>query len=439
MLVNTSEDNSDEGIYLKVTAGGNSNIISISLSDSFILGKSDISEKWFIGWGSNIPLYDAGNENLRKIVKINTADKTIILGDILRGKGFPANGQRIVLWNTCPSGFKKKRKEPIINPSLWNDLSGKNIGLGALEYDSDSSRWAMFIQGIDTGPSNVYIAVSTNLIDWLPFNNGKPVFSEKDFILTGWAGYSADGKNRQSAMIGDIIYNNNEWIFVLYGFDRYGKKHIGLAFSGSLTAKVYNINNKASISPGKQGEWDQAGCFSPKIIKYKDKFLIFYDGIDSDGNENTGLAVSDNLLEWKKFTGNPVFCQHSGWQSATYNCEPTYISCRNDSIFLVLAGSKAFRAGFWHHYITGRMYIDRSGNVGDIQLGAFLSTDGGKTFIPHANNPVFCTDYSDIFENDHSGCTLEFIETDSSVFLFYYAKSNDLQKNYNIFVREKEK
>lgn len=83
--------------------------------------------------------------------------------------------------------------------------------------------------------------------------------------------------------------------------------------------------------------------------------------------------------------------------------------------------------------------MDKSGNVNDTELGVFLSTDGGKTFIPHENNPVFINDYSDINENDHLGGNFELIKTDTADFIFYQAKTNTPRLKYNIFYRVKKK
>src|ERR1043166_9675214 len=101
-------------------------------------------------------------------------------------------------------------------------------------------------------------------------------------------------------------------------------------------------------------------------------------------------------------------------------------------------GTKQFKMGAWEHYITRRMYMDISGNVDDAQLGVFLSTDGGKHFTAHSNNPVFVNDYSDKYENEHLGGNFKLIKTDSLIYLFYQAKSSYEGSKYNVLLRTRK-
>jgi len=135
---------------------------------------------------------------------------------------------------------------------------------------------------------------------------------------------------------------------------------------------------------------------------------------------------------------DPVLDQHIGWRGASFTTEPSYAECNGDTVIFLAAGAKKFQESYWHHYITHRSYMDRSGNLNDAQLGAFISTDGGKTFKPHPNNPVFVNSYSDRFENEHMGGNFEVIKKDSRSYIFYQAKSSSGGMKYSIFLRSKQ-
>ena len=85
------------------------------------------------------------------------------------------------------------------------------------------------------------------------------------------------------------------------------------------------------------------------------------------------------------------------------------------------------------------MYLDVSGNVDDTQWGKYLSTDGGKTFVAHSQNPIFTNDYSNIYENEHMGINFKRIETDTADIILYEAKSSFEGLHYNIMLRSKTK
>jgi len=101
----------------------------------------------------------------------------------------------------------------------------------------------------------------------------------------------------------------------------------------------------------------------------------------------------------------------------------------------MIGGVKKFKMNRLHRFINFR----NSGNIGDAQLGLFLSTDEGNSFIPHKNNPIFTNDYSNKFENEHMGGNYKLIKTDTADYIFYQAKSSYQDPKYNIMSRIRRK
>lgn len=429
MIVNKEQDNDLEGTYLKVISKKNTDTIKINLPDNFYINTSNFKQ-WVIGWGCEVPLYDAGVENIRAIDSI-LPDSTFVLGKLLRGSGYPKNEQNIVFWNINPSGFEKEQPEAVFDIKKINGFHGKSIQFGGMVYDSTISSWVMFYNECDNDTVNTYAAVSDDLLHWAPEKSGKAQFTPGDFKNINWA----NGNPLQTALVSDIIWFNNKWYIFMDGYDASGKRNIGLAIADKLQGP-YDIRKLALISPGTKGSWNDKSCFFAKICRYKDKFIMFYDGRNSNGEENIGTAYSYDLVIWTEYKNNPVIKSHDGWRSSLNTSEPAYIEVRGDSIFLLVAGAKKFKMGFWHHYFTRRMYMDKSGNVDDTELGVFLSTDEGKSFVPHKNNPVFVNKYSDAGENGHLGACFQVIKTDTASYIFYLAKAEN--GGYNIFLRSKK-
>lgn len=438
MIINTEQDNTIEGNYLEVISGGGTANIVVNIPSDFYLTQDDCSN-WLVGWGSDKPLYDAGFENLRTIKSFNVNTKTVVLGELKRGSGFPENNHRIVFWNTRPSSFYKEIREAIIDPSLWPEFKGESIGFSSVVFDSITGMWTIFINEVDTDYVQIYTAVSTNLRNWSAGNEGKALMTGEDFKNVWWAGKDKSGTIIQSAIISDVIFKDGVWYFFMDGYDEYGKRHIGLVTSEKSIYGPYTVQPDPLISPGSKGDWNDESCFYAKVTAYKNSFIMFYDGRNSSGEEAIGMATSTDLVNWTDYEKNPVLSQHSGWRSSATSSEPNYIEVRNDSIFLMVSGVKKFKMGFWHHYFTRRMYMDKSGNVNDAQLGVYLSTDGGVTFTASPNNPVFINDYSDPWENDHMGGNFELIKTDTADFIFYQAKTDDPKLKYSIFYRIRTK
>tara|TARA_B100000809_G_scaffold264379_1_gene320048 strand:- start:4749 stop:6176 length:1428 start_codon:yes stop_codon:yes gene_type:complete len=439
MILNSEQDNTIEGNYIVVERLLDlDSSIYLKIPKNFFINKHNC-ENWVLGWGTNIPLYDAGSENIREIKTIDSETGQIYLGKVKRGAGFPEEKQRIVFWNTNPSGFSNNIKEPIINPKKWPQFSGESISFSSVEYDSLLSKWVMIINECDTSQIQIYAAVSDNLIDWKPSGNGSPILTASDFEKCNWAGIDKTGKIPQTPFVSDIVPNNNKWYLFLDGYSSDGQRHIGVAISETTLLGPYKVYENPILSPGKNGSWNDKSVFYGKVKKYKEGFMMVYDGRNSKGYERIGIAFSKNLINWTNSENNPVLDQHTGWRSSVSCTEPSYIEIKNDSILVMVAGAKKFKMGPWHHYITKRMYLDKSGNVDDAQLGIYLSIDGGKTFKAHINNPIFTNDYSNKYENGHVGGNFKIIKTDTANFLFYQAKSSYQGLKYNVLLRVQNK
>ncbi len=439
MIVNYEQDNTIEGKYIIVEGfQSNDSSINIEYPEDFYVNNLNC-KNWVLGWGTNKPLYDAGVENIRNIESIDIKNGKLYLGSLQRGCGFPANKQRIVFWNTKPSGFYNYNKKPIINTTIWPQFSGKSISFSSIEYDSLLSKWVMIVNECDTSKIQIYAAISDNLISWEAANNGAPILIVSDFKKCIWAGVDKTGKIPQTPFASDIVRYNSKWYLFLDGYSSDGKRHIGIAVSETTLLGPYEKNRNPILSPGDKGSWNDESVFYAKVEKYKDGFVMFYDGRNSEGYERIGMASSKDLINWINSNNNPVLDQHKGWRSSIGCTEPNYIEIRNDSILLMVAGVKKFKMGAWHHYITKRMYLDKSGNVSDAQLGFYLSTDEGETFIAHKKNPIFTNDYSNKYENEHMGGNFKLIKTDTADLIIYQAKSSFDGIKYNIMLRVKEK
>jgi hypothetical protein len=439
MIVNYEQDNTIEGKYLIAEAFQIADsTLKMKLPENFYVNNLNC-RNWNVGWGTNKPLSDAGSENIRAIEKIDTLNNIIYIGKLLRGSGFPERKQRIVFWNTKPTGFYNFLKKPIINPSIWSEFSGKSIHFGSIEFDSSLNKWIMIVNEADTNKIQTYAAMSDNLTDWEAANKGIPILKASDFKDCKWAGKDKEGKVLQTPYVSDILRYNNKWYLFLNGYSIDGKRHIGFAVSKATILGPYEIEKEPVISPGGKNSWNDEACFYAKVKRFKNNFIMFYDGRNHRGYETIGMATSRDLIKWDNFEKNPVLDQHTGWRSLVGTTEPSFIEIRNDSIWLMVEGVKKLKAGPFSHYITRRMYMDVSGNVADTELGIYLSVDGGKTFTAHKNNPVFVNDYSNIYENDHLGGNFKLIKTDTADFIIYQGKSIYQGSKYNILLRKRGK
>lgn len=163
--------------------------------------------------------------------------------------------------------------------------------------------------------------------------------------------------------------------------------------------------------------------------------MLFYTNRSMNGKESTAIAFSKNLLEWNKATYNPILTKRKGWAGATINGECVWADFKNDTLFVLMAGAKEVKDGWFHHYVTGRMYLDRKGNPHKTQIGGYFSTDFGKSWTAHSANPLWVCNYGDESQADHLGGDLFYLASDSAEYIVYQAKGKrGVNWDYKIYL-----
>lgn len=437
MITNLEQNNLIEGTQLRVLSVDEMKpSITLELPENFAINSNNCT-KWTVGWGTGLPYFDAGVENIIGIRGINLKTGEITLEENLLRKEFPRVGQRIVFWNSEPSDYKKVRNEPVIHPDFWPKFNGQSIAFSSIVFDEKRKLWITLVHEVDSDTIQIYAAISSDLIHWKAGNDGKPILTTDDFEKCPWGSRSGSNKSFKTPMVSEIIQKSGKYFVFMDGEDASGNRHIGLATASDLLGE-YSIYERAILSPQSTGKWNDQSIFCAKVVKRKNDYVLFFDGRNDDMYEQVGRATSTDLKSWK-MDSDPVLDQHEGWRSAEFTTEPNYVEARGDTVLLMVSGAKQFQENFWHQHFTHRNYLDRSGNVNDAQLGAFISTDGGKTFNPHPNNPIFTNAYIDPYENEHIGGNFERIQTDSTSYIFYQAKSSSGGLKYSIFLRSKPK
>ena len=121
-----------------------------------------------------------------------------------------------------------------------------------------------------------------------------------------------------------------------------------------LTELVKTLNKlkKLVLAPSyKKGEYDSHSVDCPFVFKHKGKFYMTFVGWDSKGYR-TGLAVSSDLLTWKK---KKMIMDRGPKGSVTqYNAALTWIMRDND-----LFGSGGPSAGRWPLRVPASPVSDR--------------------------------------------------------------------------------
>lgn len=214
-----------------------------------------------------------------------------------------------------------KLGRPVITPSgVPGTFNSHGIDCPFVFYHN--GRYYMSYVGFDGQGYQTALSVSDNLIDWEFY--GLVLAREPG---EGWDHISPAGTwiLKESNGLYDVPvlrkHNNRYWmIYHAYpgaGFET-GPAEMGLAWCEDEDLLTWHKLEQPVLSWKDGGEWESAGLYKAALIAHEDKFYLFYNAKNKPTKwiEQTGVAVSDDLLHWERPDGNPILEVSPGkWDS----------------------------------------------------------------------------------------------------------------------------
>ncbi len=116
----------------------------------------------------------------------------------------------------------------------------------------------------------------------------------------------------------EFLYHDSLKKFVMYYFgDTDGSPEssaIGIAISDDLKTWTRYSGNPV-LGPGARNEWDGLFVESPSVAYAWGQYWMVYTGVDTLWRTRIGLAVSPDGFQWTKFPGNPIIKPEHPWES----------------------------------------------------------------------------------------------------------------------------
>jgi predicted GH43/DUF377 family glycosyl hydrolase len=191
-------------------------------------------------------------------------------------------------------------------------------------------RFYMTYVGYDGLGYETALAVSDDLIEWTPLG---VILGKKDdgsWDSTGIAGTWII-KDDDSLFGFNKIKKINGCYWLAYqaypgeGYE-YGAGNIGLAWSDDENLLKWHTLSEPILRCEDGEPWEKGGLYKACIVENNSRFYLFYNAKNktfNGWNEQTGLSVSDDLFNWKRYPGNPVMrVDPESWDSV-FCCDPT--------------------------------------------------------------------------------------------------------------------
>ena len=172
-------------------------------------------------------------------------------------------------------------------------------------------KWFMSFIGFNGKGYNSFVAESTNLVTWtrprLAMGFGPTnTFDFGGCVIGAFLYQSYDLKAPRVLKPRDGKY------WTLYGcYPHQGGYEMRPGYEGvacsedGLTWRRAKDQPTLAVQDADCGTWEQDCIYQPWLVEHEGRFFDFYNAAHA-GNEQTGLAFSDNLLDWKRHPANPV-------------------------------------------------------------------------------------------------------------------------------------
>jgi len=174
-----------------------------------------------------------------------------------------------------------------------------------------SDSWLMTYIGFDGLGYQSFIAESNDLVQW---DNNRLAM-----------GYGPEGEfDHGGVVLGAYLYKDYDIksprmlkkkkgnYYSLYGsYPRQGGYELRPGYEGiamsrdGITWKRAKNEPILSVHQEDCGTWERDCIYQPWLLEHKGKYYNFYNAADGHV-EQTGLALSDNLLDWSRHDDNPV-------------------------------------------------------------------------------------------------------------------------------------
>lgn len=181
----------------------------------------------------------------------------------------------------------------------------------------------MMYVGFDGKGYQTAMAVSSDLFNW---EYKKVIFRRND--RKGWDSVGVVGtwiiKNDNLFELPTLRKIDGRYWMTYHSYPEYGYEEgpaeIGLAWCEDEDLEKWHRIDNPVLSWKDGADWENAGLYKSCIVEKDGIYYMFYNAKNKSKwiwTEQTGLAVSSDLLHWERHKDNPVIkVKEKSWQSA---------------------------------------------------------------------------------------------------------------------------
>jgi len=181
---------------------------------------------------------------------------------------------------------------PVLSRGGAGEWDEESVTPATMLKMNDGTHRLYYVGRNNAGVCGLGLATSTDGINFTK-HSGNPLV-----LASAWSGGGTD------MAVGHVVkLSSGQWALM---FER------GISFAIYLGLSSDGMswtpgNNGNPVMEGTAGSWDSNGVANPKLFELAaGKYLLGYNGNSGEGRWKIGFAWSTDLINWTKFSGNPV-------------------------------------------------------------------------------------------------------------------------------------
>ncbi|MCP4638778.1 MAG: hypothetical protein GY851_00020, partial [bacterium] len=212
-------------------------------------------------------------------------------------------------------------------PDIPGHEAFKNTDCPTVYQLPDDPKWYMSFIAFDGKGYNSFVVESTDLVKWtnprLAMGFGpKGEFDNGGCVIGAFLYESYNVKAPRLLKKRDGTFWTLYGCYPLQGGYELRPGYEGVAISDDgLTWRRAKDTYILSVHDEGRGEWEKDCIYQPWLVEHEGRFYDFYNAANGP-IEQTGLALSENLLDWKRHTGNPVVKVRAGNYDEKFASDP---------------------------------------------------------------------------------------------------------------------
>ncbi len=220
--------------------------------------------------------------------------------------------------------------EPIIpaEPMIEGFEDFKNTDVPTVyQLPNQPGRWFLSFIGFNGKGYNSFVVESDDLIHWKRPRHAMGFGPEGEFDHGGCV-IGAFLYESYDIRAPRVLKRHNGKFWTLYGcYPRQGGYELRPGYEGvaisddGLTWRRAKSDYILSVHDSDVGAWEKSCIYQPWLVENDGRFYNFYNAAQ-EGTEQTGLALSSDLLHWTRYDANPVIPVRPGGYDENFASDP---------------------------------------------------------------------------------------------------------------------